>query len=228
MLVQPDQEQLATLLQAQWDAVGFRTRAERVDGGLWWDRLMAGDYDVTASWWYNENEDPDLAVRWAHCGTCGSNSFYTNYNNERINELTEAALRESDPAAREAMYRESSRSRSMSCRRSRSGTRPTSTPTRTGSRACASRLLFNGHLRTPTSSSDLSQVSGSAVPADPAPWVLSPRMPFLRLISLRLLQAVPVLLGVSIITFVLMAATGDPVRLLVGPSRLGRDGGRHS
>jgi peptide/nickel transport system permease protein len=28
---------------------------------------------------------------------------------------------------------------------------------------------------------------------------------------------VPVLLGVSIITFVLMAATGDPVRLLVGP-----------
>jgi peptide/nickel transport system permease protein len=42
-------------------------------------------------------------------------------------------------------------------------------------------------------------------------------MPFLRLISLRLLQAVPVLLGVSIITFVLMAATGDPVRLLVGP-----------
>jgi peptide/nickel transport system permease protein len=42
-------------------------------------------------------------------------------------------------------------------------------------------------------------------------------MPLLRLISLRLLQAVPVLLGVSVITFVLMAATGDPVRLLVGP-----------
>jgi peptide/nickel transport system permease protein len=42
-------------------------------------------------------------------------------------------------------------------------------------------------------------------------------MPLLRLVLLRLLQAVPVLLGVSIITFVLMAATGDPVRLLVGP-----------
>lgn len=39
----------------------------------------------------------------------------------------------------------------------------------------------------------------------------------LRYIALRLLQAVPVLLGVSIITFTLMAATpGDPVRLLVG------------
>ncbi len=106
MLVQPDQEQVATLLQAQWDAVGFRTRAERVDSGVWWDRIMGGDYDVTVSWWYNENEDPDLAVRWAHCGTCGSESFYTFYNNERVNELTEVALRESDPAAREAMYRE--------------------------------------------------------------------------------------------------------------------------
>lgn len=39
----------------------------------------------------------------------------------------------------------------------------------------------------------------------------------LRYIAARLLQAIPVLLGVSIITFTLMAATpGDPVRLLVG------------
>ena len=38
-----------------------------------------------------------------------------------------------------------------------------------------------------------------------------------RYIALRLLQAVPVLLGVSIVTFALMAATpGDPIRLLVG------------
>ena len=39
----------------------------------------------------------------------------------------------------------------------------------------------------------------------------------LRFIALRLVQAIPVLLGVSIITFTLMAATpGDPIRLLVG------------
>ncbi|MEZ5777149.1 MAG: ABC transporter permease [Paracoccaceae bacterium] len=42
-------------------------------------------------------------------------------------------------------------------------------------------------------------------------------MKTLRFIALRLLQAVPVLLGVSLVTFVLMAATpGDPIRLLVG------------
>jgi peptide/nickel transport system permease protein len=39
----------------------------------------------------------------------------------------------------------------------------------------------------------------------------------LRFVALRLVQAIPVLLGVSIITFTLMAATpGDPIRLLVG------------
>lgn len=42
-------------------------------------------------------------------------------------------------------------------------------------------------------------------------------MTTLRFIFWRLVQAVPVLLGVSIITFVLMTATpGDPIRLLIG------------
>lgn len=39
----------------------------------------------------------------------------------------------------------------------------------------------------------------------------------LRLVALRLLQLVPVLIGISVITFVLAQATpGDPVRLIVG------------
>lgn len=43
-------------------------------------------------------------------------------------------------------------------------------------------------------------------------------MALLRYVALRLLQAVPVLFGVSLITFALMQATpGDPVRLLAGP-----------
>ncbi len=42
-------------------------------------------------------------------------------------------------------------------------------------------------------------------------------MKTLRFIALRLIQAIPVLLGVSIITFTLMVASpGDPIRLLVG------------
>lgn len=106
LMITPSAEQIATLLKAQWDAVGFKTTVERVDAGLWWGNLTKGEYDVTASWWYNETEDPDLAVRWAVCGACGNSSYYTNYNNERVNELVEAALRETDTAKREEMYRE--------------------------------------------------------------------------------------------------------------------------
>ncbi|MDA7966840.1 ABC transporter substrate-binding protein [Ruegeria sp.] len=106
LLIVPGRQELATLYKAQWDAVGFNTIVEVVDGGLWWDRVLGGEYQVTATWWYNETEDPDLAVRWALCGTCGNRSYYTNYNNERINELTDAALHEQDEEKRAAMYHE--------------------------------------------------------------------------------------------------------------------------
>jgi peptide/nickel transport system substrate-binding protein len=104
MMITPSAEQIATLLKAQWDAVGFKTTVERVDAGLWWSKLAEGDYQVTTSWYYNETEDPDLAVRWALCDTCGSNSYYTNYHNEELNELTDLALRERDEAKRAELY----------------------------------------------------------------------------------------------------------------------------
>lgn len=106
MMVTVGDEQLATLIQAQWSAIGLRPRIEQVDRGLFWERLPEGDYDATPTWWYNETEDPDLAVRWALCGACGNRSFYTNYNNPRINELTETALSELDEEKRGEMYRE--------------------------------------------------------------------------------------------------------------------------
>ncbi|MFZ1726335.1 MAG: ABC transporter substrate-binding protein [Albidovulum sp.] len=81
MMIVPSSAQTATLLKAQWDAVGFKTNVEQVDVGLFWSKLTEGDYEVTTTWYYNETEDPDLAVRWALCGTCGSKSFYTNYEN---------------------------------------------------------------------------------------------------------------------------------------------------
>lgn len=104
MMITPSNEQMATLLKAQWDAVGFKTTVERVDAGLWWSKLTDADYQITPSWYYNETEDPDLAVRWAICGACGSDSYYTRYNNEEVNKLTDAALREQDETKRAELY----------------------------------------------------------------------------------------------------------------------------
>lgn len=105
LMITPSFEQVATLLKAQWDAVGFKTTVERVDAGLWWSNLAKADYQVTANWYYNETEDPDLAVRWALCGACGSDSYYTFYNNDEVNTLTDAALREADEEKRAELYR---------------------------------------------------------------------------------------------------------------------------
>ncbi|MBN9243011.1 MAG: ABC transporter substrate-binding protein [Mesorhizobium sp.] len=99
-------QQMALLLQAQWQAIGFKPVIVNVDGGAWWDATGKGDYDAAANWWYNETPDPDLAVRWAVCGTCGSNSYNTFYENPKVDELVEEGTKEADPAKRAAIYKE--------------------------------------------------------------------------------------------------------------------------
>lgn len=99
-------QQLALLLQAQWQAIGLKPVLVNVDSGAWWDATGKGDYDAAATWWYNETPEPDLAVRWAVCGSCGSNSYNTFYNNKKVDELVEAGTKESDPAKRAVIYKE--------------------------------------------------------------------------------------------------------------------------
>lgn len=100
------EQQMALLLQAQWQAIGLKPTIVNVDSGAWWDATGKGDYDAAATWWYNETPDPDLAVRWALCGSCGSNSFNTFYSNPKVDELVEQGTREADPEKRAAIYKE--------------------------------------------------------------------------------------------------------------------------
>jgi peptide/nickel transport system substrate-binding protein len=100
------EQQTALLLQAQWQAIGLKPVIVNVDSGAWWDATGKGEYDAAATWWYNETPDPDLAVRWALCGTCGSNSFNTFYTNKKVDELVEQGTREGDSAKRAEIYKE--------------------------------------------------------------------------------------------------------------------------
>jgi peptide/nickel transport system substrate-binding protein len=100
-----EREQMALLIQAQWSAIGLKPKIQRVDPGAFWDALTKGDFDTTPTWWFNETTDPDLAVRWTLCGTCGPNSYETYYSNKEINNLTDAAARELDVEKRAELYK---------------------------------------------------------------------------------------------------------------------------
>lgn len=100
------EQQMALLLQAQWQAIGLKPVIVNVDSGAWWDATGKGEYDAAANWWYNETPDPDLAVRWAVCGTCGSNSYNTFYSNPKVDELVEQGTKEADPQKRGEIYKE--------------------------------------------------------------------------------------------------------------------------
>lgn len=97
-------EQLATIIQAQWAAIGLKSKIEKVDRAQWWPRVTKFNYDAAPSWWYNETTDPDLAVGWALCGTCGSKSFYTGYVNAEVDKLMEQGAAELDASKREVIY----------------------------------------------------------------------------------------------------------------------------
>lgn len=99
-------QQTALLIQAQLQAIGLKPVIVNVDGGAWWDATGKGDYDAAANWWYNETPDPDLAVRWAVCGSCGSNSYNTFYTNPKVDELVEQGTKEVDQAKRAEIYKE--------------------------------------------------------------------------------------------------------------------------
>lgn len=99
-------DQATQLVQDQLKAVGIEAEITQVDVGGWWDKIVNADYGASVTWWYNEVPDPDPAVRWALCGECGNSSYYTFYDNEQVDQLTEDALRETDAAARESLYHE--------------------------------------------------------------------------------------------------------------------------
>jgi peptide/nickel transport system substrate-binding protein len=80
-------ERTAVLIQSQLADVGFNVTIAKVDSTEEWNRLVDGKYQATLNWWYNETLDPDNALRWAIWGAGDNKSYYSRYNNPRVNEL---------------------------------------------------------------------------------------------------------------------------------------------
>lgn len=101
----PETEFFALVLQAYWGEIGLVVRVEKVDQALDEQRTEDGEFDASINWWYNESPDPDQAVKWALCGSCGTRSMYTNYQNDEVDRLTAEGARTLDPEKRRAIYR---------------------------------------------------------------------------------------------------------------------------
>ena len=84
-------ERTAVLMQSQLAEVGVTVNISKVDSTQEWNSLVDGSYQATLNWWYNETPDPDDALRWAIWGVGENKSYYTRYNNDKVNELLEKA-----------------------------------------------------------------------------------------------------------------------------------------
>jgi peptide/nickel transport system substrate-binding protein len=99
-------ERTAVLMQSQLAEVGVTVNISKVDSTQEWNSLVDGNYQATLNWWYNETLDPDNALRWAVWGVGENKSYYTRYNNNKVNELMEKAAAEPEGDGRKALYYE--------------------------------------------------------------------------------------------------------------------------
>jgi peptide/nickel transport system substrate-binding protein len=97
-------ERTAVLIQSQLVEAGITVNITKVDSTQAWNSLVDGSYQATLNWWYNETPDPDVALRWAIWGAGDNKSYYTRYNNDRVNELLEEGAKTPDGDARKALY----------------------------------------------------------------------------------------------------------------------------
>jgi len=97
-------ERTAILMQSQLAEVGFTVNIAKVDSTEEWNRLVDGKYQATLNWWYNETRDPDNALRWAIWGDGDNKSYYTRYNNPKVNQLLDQGAAIPDGDQRKAIY----------------------------------------------------------------------------------------------------------------------------
>ncbi|MBL8893104.1 MAG: ABC transporter substrate-binding protein [Rhizobiales bacterium] len=97
-------ERTAVLIQSQLAEAGITANITKVDSTQAWNSLVDGSYQATLNWWYNETPDPDVALRWAIWGAGDNKSYYTRYNNDRVNEILEQAAATPEGDARKALY----------------------------------------------------------------------------------------------------------------------------
>jgi peptide/nickel transport system substrate-binding protein len=96
-------KQIATLVQAMWAQIGVKLTINEVESGLYNQNYYANKFQIHISGWTDDIPDPSEEVTYAMVGT-NNGAFHTGYNDETVNKLAQDAVKETDPAKRQAMY----------------------------------------------------------------------------------------------------------------------------
>ena len=99
------EEQIAVLLQQQWQAIGVDVSIRRVDPSQWFGILMDGDFDMSTVYWTNDTLDADQKISFGFGGDAMMN-FLTRYENADLTAKVYEARVEQNDDARRALYYE--------------------------------------------------------------------------------------------------------------------------
>ena len=98
-------EQIAVLVQDQLGKIGVNVNIVKQEVGQTWDTIVEGTYDLNTNYWTNDVIDPDQKTGFVLNGSDADVlSYYTRYNNPKVNDLVAAARIETDENVRKGMY----------------------------------------------------------------------------------------------------------------------------
>ena len=96
----------AQIIQANLRSIGINAEIEVLEVGAYWDRLEAGEFDISFVRWGYMFMDPDVGIYSLYKSDEILSGNYVRYDNPTVDELLEEARAESDPVRRDALYQE--------------------------------------------------------------------------------------------------------------------------
>jgi peptide/nickel transport system substrate-binding protein len=101
-----NQASVAQIMQAELKAIGITLEIKQLDATAAKKASMSSEFDMSLTVWTMDIPDPDEWTTFATDPAGGTNSAFTYYNNPAVIALNRKAQRETDPAKREAIYKE--------------------------------------------------------------------------------------------------------------------------
>ncbi len=96
----------AQLLQADLANIGVQTDIEVLEAGAYWDKMEAGEYDISIYGWSYICMDPDVGIYSLYQSGEILAGNYARYNNPKVDQLLSDGRLEADPDKRNAIYQE--------------------------------------------------------------------------------------------------------------------------